>query len=196
MITRISTALTAGLLLVVATACSETVGGNTTTKSPDGLRYAHVLTTAPSLCADSAGAWAFKGNGQDFELSLNFAPCQGGEEFLRLKFDDRALALFPDGTPIADGDSVFISAVWAGGDSVLFHLNPTGLVFAPTDPAELHLHYGETEERDDAMVLGQLGIWRQPTLADPFTRLSSTRHEDSEELEAKLNGFSRYAIAY
>ena len=185
-------------LLAGVTACSSTSGGDIS-KSGSDLTYLHVSTNAPALCADSVGGWAHKG-GADFQLTLSFntiqKPCPDGKPFLQLKLDKDAMVTLPNGTPINTGDSVFISVVWAGGDSVLFHMEPTGLVLDPSNAAELHIDYGESEDAGDSTIIRQVAIWRQPTLTDHFTKLQSVRHEDSEEIEARLNGFSRYALAY
>jgi hypothetical protein len=183
--------------LLGAAACSSSSGGDPT-KPADQLTYLHVAPTAPQLCSDSAGSYAVKGSG--YEIALVFGtidnPCPTGRDFLRLKLDNESLLKRPDGTPINDGDSVFISVVWAGGDSVLFRLQPSGLQLDPTQPGELRIRYEETEEADDQQVLQQAAIWRQELPGDPFTQLPSTRHEDSSDIETLLNGFSRYAIAY
>ena len=190
--------LVGAALLTAVAACSDSSGGNIT-KPGGALTYLHIAPTAPPLCADSVGGWAVKG-GANFELALVFGtishPCPDGRDFLRLKIETEGLQSLPNGTPIATGDSVFISVVWAGGDSVLFRLEPSGLVLSASNPAELHINYGETEESDDETVLQQAAIWRQEQPGDDFTRLSSTRHQDSSEIETRLNGFSRYAIAY
>ena len=49
---------------------------------------------------------------------------------------------------------------------------------------------------EDSHLETILGIWRQELPGQPFVRLGSVKVEDEEELEAKLTGFSRYAIAY
>jgi hypothetical protein len=48
----------------------------------------------------------------------------------------------------------------------------------------------------DARLKSELAIWRQELLADPFVRLGSVNSEGLEEIEAKILGFTRYAIAY
>jgi hypothetical protein len=191
------------LALVGGAACTDsstTAGGGPGPLPLDSLTLLRLTPAAvPLVCTDSIGFWVFKG-GQRVDTALVIGtsgdPCPGGEDFIRLKLDQASLATMPDGTPIANGDSVFISMIWVGGDSVLFHLEPSGLQFDPSHPAELRIDYGETEEVDDSTVIAQIAIWRQPTLADPFTRLNTTNLGSEQELEVKLNGFSRYAIAY
>jgi hypothetical protein len=198
--------LLAATLITGAAACSDSTGGGTITKPPAGLNYVHLAVTAAQPCADSVGAWFVRRtSGSDQELALEFpksgipADCTNGgetEDFIRLKLDRASLSKLPNGTPIAVGDSVFISVIWAHGDSVLFEMRPTGLVFSPSEPAELKISFGETDEASDSSIVHQLSVWRQAQPADSFVKLSTTRLDVEEELEVKLNGFSRYAIAY
>jgi hypothetical protein len=196
--------LLAAAIVAGATACSDSTGSGQVVKPPAALNYVHLAATAAQPCADSVGTWFHKAaNGSDEELALQFpsagAPtdCSGEtEDFIRLKLDRQALSKLPNGTPIADGDSVFISIVWAQGDSVLFHLQPTGLVFDPSHQAELKISFGETDQASDTTIVKQLAVWRQALPTDDFVKLSTTRLDVEQELEVKLNGFSRYAIAY
>ncbi len=202
---RISPSLIlAAAIIAGAAACSDSTGGGQVSKPPSALNYVHLAVTTAQPCADSVGAWFHKStNGSDEELALEFpkagapADCSGEtEDFIRLKLDRQALASLPNGTPIVNGDSTFISIVWAHGDSVLFHLLPTGLVFDPAHKAELKISFGETDEVSDSTIVNQLAIWRQALPTDDFVKLSTTRLDVEQELEVKLNGFSRYAIAY
>lgn len=198
--------LLAATLLVGATACSDSTGGGQITKPPGQLNIARLSVAAPQLCADSVGAYFVKGagGGGGQEIALTFPEngdtlnCGGqhDEDFIRLKLESNSLSKLPDGSAINVGDSVFISIVWVGGDSVLFHLNPSGLVFSASKPAELKIGFGETDEASDTSIVSQLAIWRQAQLGQNFVKLSSNQLEVEEELEVKLNGFSRYAIAY
>ena len=72
-------------------------------------------------------------------------------------------------------------------------------------PAELKIHYdhangdlnddGTTDSRDST-IEQTLAIWRQENLGDPFVRLTSVLVIESDEADAELTGFSRYALAY
>ena len=200
--------------LVAAAACSDSTGGGGVGTPPGNLNYLRLASNAPPLCADSAGAKFGKDpNGQDQEIALffpvsgNLADCAGGatKDFLRLKLKSTSLLRYPDGNLIADGDSVFISVKWVGSDSILFDLQPTGLLFDPQDPAELKIEYGEASDDlnhdshvdgEDSTIEQHLDIWRQERPGDDFIRVGTAKSEDAKEIEAKLNGFSRYAIAY
>jgi len=111
----------------------------------------------------------------------------------------------PDGSAIAEGDSVLITITVEDPALLLFELQPTGLKFSTAKPAELKIRYaqadddlnedGEVDEQDD-QIETILGIWRQEQPGQPFVRLGSVKVEEQQELEAMLTGFSRYAIAY
>ena len=197
-----------GVSLGLSLACSDSTSSGGGTRPPGQLTFLTLAASAPRLCETSISFWAFRGQGVDTALQFPEAgsDCQGSrEDFLRLKLDQASLAAYPDGTPFQFGDSVFITMSWVGNDSILFHLEPTGLLFDPTRPAELKIDYGEagsdlngdgsTDSEDDA-IEHRLDIWRQPTLADDYAKVGVAKFEDTNEIEAKLNGFSRYAIAY
>jgi hypothetical protein len=199
-----------GLATVGAGCSSTTDNGGHTTRPPTGLNYIELMPTAPLLCADSIGFWAFKGI--TAEGALQFpepgepVDCSGGtEDFVRLKIDAQSLLADPNGVPFQTGDSVFISLKWVGGDTIMVQLDPTGLEFDPGHPAELKVEYGEAGDdlnedgavtAADTTIEHEIGIWRQAQPGDDFVKLGSTKLEDIDEIEVKLNGFSRYAIAY
>jgi hypothetical protein len=174
-------------------------------RPPEELTVARLAATAPALEENSISFWAVKGQG--IEQKLYFLDDQGerGEEYLSLKLDDASLRSRPDGSVIADGDSVLITITVEDPAFLLFDLQPSGLRFTPGRPAELKIRYahadddlnedGDVDEEDDH-IKTVLGIWRQEQPGEPFVRLGSAKVEGEEELEAKLTGFSRYAIAY
>ena len=199
----------AGVSTVLALACSDSTssdGGGT--KPPSQLNFVTLPPSAPQLCETSISFWAFRGVGVDTALQFPEAGhlcSESREDFLRLRLDPTSLLAYPSGAPFQLGDSVLITMTWVGNDSILFHLEPTGLLFDPAHPAELKIDYSETggdldsdgdlDANDDA-IESRIDIWRQPTLADDYMRVGVAKFENTDEIEAKLNGFSRYAIAY
>jgi hypothetical protein len=195
---------------IIATAgCSDSTGegggGNT---PPAALLLA---ATAPNLCADSTGAWFKKDPaGQDSAIALVFpeagVDCLGNtEDFARLELKNVSLLRYPDGNLIANGDSVFISLKWVGNNSILFELKPSGLQFDPDNPAKLKIEYGEAGEdlnddgnvdAEDEEIEHRLDIFRQAQPGAPWVPIGTGKIEDSNEIEAKLYGFSRFMIAY
>jgi hypothetical protein len=88
---------------------------------------------------------------------------------------------------------------------MLFELEPSGLTFSSDEPAELKIHYNQTEgdldddgdvDPDDETIERTMAIWRQESPGDPFVRIGTAVVEDLEEAEAELQSFSRYALAY
>lgn len=209
---RIRRFLFAAALVAACTACSDSTGGGGGGRTD--LTFLRITDTAPPLCSSTVSAWFKKDPaGQDstialvFPVSGNLADCAAGstEDFLRLKLKPLSLQRWPDSTLISNGDSVLITVTWVGNDSILFDLQPTGLIFSTQDPAELKIEYGEASDDlnhdgrvdgEDDTIEHELDIWRQEHPGDPFVRVGTAKAEDSNEIEAKLNGFSRYAIAY
>ncbi len=119
--------------------------------------------------------------------------------------DADALLSYPDGTPFAEDDSVLITVRVVDPARLLFEFEPAGLAFNPSRPAELKIHYdkadddldedGDIDVEDETLEL-TLGIWRQENDGDLFERLGSLLIDDLEEIDAELEGFSRYALAY
>lgn len=196
-----------GAAIAVA-GCSESTGEGGGNTPPTALLLA---TTAPDLCADSTGAWFKKDPaGQDSTIALVFpetgSTCQGTtEDFARLELKNISLLRYPDGNLIANGDSVFISLKWVGNDSILFELKPSGLQFDPDNPAKLKIEYDEASDdldhdndvdTEDQDIEHRLDIWRQAQPGAPWVKIGTGKIEDSNEIEAKLFGFSRFMIAY
>lgn len=193
--------------LALALGCIDSSGPVTpVSRPPASLNILTLQTGHPALFTDSVSFWAKKG--QDAEGAVYFQDSQGGqgEEYLRLRIGQQSLLNLPNGQPIAVGDSVLITVRVLDPDSILFEFEPGGLRFNPSDRAELKIEYNEAgDDLDhngthgdptDVLIEHQLAIWRQPLLIDDFTMLQGVKLEISNEIEAKLIGFSRYAIAY
>ena len=139
-------------LAVAAAACAESTGNGGGT----ALNFLQLDANAPALCNDSAGAWFIKdSSGAEQEIALTFpetgSTCAGStHDFLRLRIKGSSLQRHPDSTLIDNGDSVFISVKWVGSDSILFDLQPTGLLFDHLDPAELKIEYNECGARPES----------------------------------------------
>jgi hypothetical protein len=192
-------------LLTGTLACSDSTSPDDGIRPPSGLNVVRLAETSPPLLNATDSFYAKRG--EDRELRIYFQDEVGGqgEEFLRLRVDAPTLLARPDGTLFQAGDSVLITVRVVDPATILFELEPSGLTFAPADPAELKIHYIHADhdfnedgaiDVDDDQIKGQLAIWRQETLADPFVRLGSVNVEDLEEIDAEILGFSRYAIAY
>jgi hypothetical protein len=198
--------ITAALLLAGAAACSSdsTSPGDGNRPSTD-LNIIRLSSSSPALFNPEESFYAVRG--QDREVRISFQDAGGGEgeEFLRLRVRPGSLEDNPDGTPIAEGDSVLITVRVVDPANILFDMEPAGLTFSSSEPAELKIHYNHADPdfNDDGTVnlfddqiKNQLSIWRQETPNDPFLKLGSVNVEESEEINADILGFTRYAIAY
>ena len=198
------------LPLALLLACSDSEGpddGNDTVKPPSELTILRLAGTSPPLFNPEVSFYAVRGDNREAEISFvdDERPDEPGERYLELRVDAEALAARPDGSPIADGDSVLITVRVVDPARLLFEFEPAGLTFSPSRPAELRIHYnhadddldedGDVDLEDEALEL-TIGIWRQENDGDPFERLGSLLIDSAEEVEAELQGFSRYALAY
>jgi hypothetical protein len=187
---------TAALAMVAVTlmGCNDSTSSAPITKPGSELEFVPVRTTAPPLETTDTSFWAVKG--EERELVLRFQGQGGpgtGSKFLQFSVSDNSLLARPDGSSFQTGDSVEISvSVDPGLYSVNFE--PSGLRFNPSDPAELELDYGETE--DDFLIReGEFDAWRQELSNQPWELIGSLQMEELDEIEIDVLGFTRYALA-
>lgn len=200
-------AIAALALLLVAAGCGD--DGNGPVVVPESqLVILELDATAPPLAATATTFWAKKG--QDTEARLYYRPRVGSldsTEFLRFKVASQSLLAYPDGSPIAQGDSVLITITVPNPRAFFANFQPAGLRFSSTVPARLEW---EIEEADDDLdddgdvdavdtqLIQSLRIWRQPTPGSSFTALlTELEIEDDEiEVDANITSFSNYVVAY
>jgi hypothetical protein len=198
----------AAALLAVVAGCSdsgptEPVTGET--RPETALNIVQLAATAPPLFSSTVTFWAVRGQNARGELFFRNADGSRGERYVRLDLSDRSLLSYPDGHPFAEGDSVLITMRVTDPQRVLVEFLPSGLRFNPDDPAELEIRYAQAnhdfnhdghDDEEDHQIEQILSIWRQESAAEPFIRLGTIRIEELKELDARLLGFSRLAIAY
>lgn len=204
-ITRFLPQLALAAVAALAVSCSDSSGPGDITKPPAELNIVKLAQTSPPLFNAVDSFYAKRG--EDREVRISFADIEGGEgeEYLRLRVDAASLFARPDGTLFLVGDSILIHVQVVDPAQLLFELQPSGLRFSSNAPARLKIHYDHADDdfNEDGHVDGvddsietTLGIWRQETPSDPFVRLGAAVVTDLEEIEAELQGFSRYALAY
>lgn len=191
------------LITAAAAACSDGTGPEE--RPPDEIRIIPISAAAPPLEAAVIQFYAVRGQGREGRMFFQNPEGGRGEEFLRLAFEDNSIVADENGVPVAQGDSVLITIRAVDPRLFLFEFSPAGIVFNPDSRPELHIRYEEAEgdfdddgdsDVEDQEIESRLSIWRQETAADPFERIGSAIFEDAEEIEARLDGFTRYAIAY
>jgi hypothetical protein len=161
---------------------------------------------APSLAALTVTFWAVRGLDREVSIFYHKRPTlPDSTEFLRFKVEKRSLVNRPDGTPIAMGDSIQITLTVVDTVSLIVEFQPAGLVFDPNRPARLWFKYTETDaDRDadgavnatDATITAGLGIWGQEVVGGPWDLIERDVNLMTEQVEAKVPGFTRYAVAY
>jgi hypothetical protein len=182
---------------------SEPVPGET--RPETALNIIQLAANAPPLFNTTVTFWAVRGQNARGELYFRNPDGSRAERYVRLDLSDRALLSYPDGRVFAPGDSVLITMRVTDPRQVLVEFEPSGLRFNPDEPAELEIRYGHAnhdfnrdgrEDAEDHRIEQILSIWRQESAAEPFVRLGTIRIAELKELDARLVGFSRLAIAY
>ncbi len=170
-----------------------------------GAELLRLAQNAPALERTEVSFWAIRGRGTEVEIRL--APGGGdddGEEFLEFEIPEDALLAYPDGRRFARGDSVRITIRVVDPTRFVFEFQPAGLKFDPRHPAELEVSYewadpdydGDGDrDSDDAEIEREFGFWRQERAGQPWFRVGTVRVEEMDEAEAKITGFSKYALA-
>jgi len=207
-------ALLIGALLAVGVACSSNAGGSSSidpgstdsTVSGDSLTFLRAALTAPPLAERTIGFWAVRG--QTREIRLMYRPKAGqtdSVEFARFRVDAQSLINDSAGNPIASGDSILISLGVQDTLHLITEFRPSGLVFSSAKPARLWLKFGEADPdlngdgsvtAADTTLLLSLTIWKQEQPTDPWSLVPSTLNLSSQEVEADIRGFTRFAVAY
>src|SRR5215217_195783 len=124
---RIALGVAALTLLGALAACGSDDPSGPTTKVDADLNIVEQAPTAPSLTALTRTVLVTKG--EDAELRLYYRARIGvadSTEFLRVRFDDNTLLTRPDGTPIADGETVLVTVTVPDPTKFLVNLEPTG----------------------------------------------------------------------
>ncbi|MEO7987753.1 MAG: hypothetical protein ABI766_14575 [Gemmatimonadales bacterium] len=191
----------------LAVSCSDSSGPpGDTTKPPAELTIVRLAQTSLPLFNPVDSFYAKRGENREVRIFFQDEATGGpGEEYLRLKVDAPSLLARPDGTLFQDGDSILIHVAVVDPAQLLFEMQPSGLRFSADKPARLKIHYdhanddfnedGHHDGVDDSIET-TLGIWRQETPSDPFVRLGAAVVTELKEIEADIQGFSRYALAY
>ncbi|HJR50662.1 MAG TPA: hypothetical protein VJ794_06115, partial [Gemmatimonadales bacterium] len=120
------------LPLALTLACSDSGGpddGDDTIKPPSDLTILRLAENSPPLFNPEVSFYAVRGENREAEISFvdDERPGEPGERYLELRVDAEALAARPDGSPVADGDSVLITIRVVDPAQLLFEFEPAGL---------------------------------------------------------------------
>ena len=196
-------------LALAALAGFAACGGDPTPPENGGvitadLQFLHPAPDARPLVQSEVSFWAKKG--EDREARLYRAPgTSTDDDFVRLRIRRETLLRRPDGSLIANGDSVLITIRVFDAENLMVEMLPAGLTFNPSRPAELKFEFGEADDdiNDDGSVNATdraleatLQIWKREAANLPWVALTSKVEVELDEIEADLLGFTTYAVAY
>ena len=210
---RVLRATAAALLLTAAAACADDDATSPPVDLPPGssvpasqLNFVPVGRNTPALATTTTSFWARVGDNR--EVRLYYRPRAGrndSTEYLRFRVKNKSLLRRPDGTSFGPNDSLLITLRVTDPTALVVEFSPAGLQFDPNEPAELKLSFkerggdlnddGRSDSSDDT-VRSRLAIWKQESLGLPWVKLLTTLVVGNDEVEAKLTGFTSYAIAY
>lgn len=198
--------LTAVMLVSLAVSCNDGTAPIDQREASE-LNFLRPAADAPEFADTTVTFWAKRGS--DREVRVRYAPVPGStetEEFLRFTVPAEALERYPDGRPIAVGDSVFITVRIADFARLIVDFQPSGLRFSAEHPARLHIEYDHADDDldgdgdvddDDSRAETMLSLWRQEAPGQPWFRVTASQLEiDLDSVEADLTSFSGYALAY
>jgi len=188
-------------------ACSSASDSLAPEERPESLlRLLTVTTDAPPLVTSTMSFYAVKGKNAGADLW--YRPRVGQRDstkFLEFRLGGSTLDKRPDGTPIANGDSVRITVTVVDPVHLILVFQPSGLTFSSKDPARLRMFFSEVGDdidhngrvdSDDDDAEQKLSIWRQEQPGLPWFKVASAVVKDSKRVDADLAGFTGYALAY
>lgn len=161
--------------------------------------------TAPGIANPVISFWAKKG--VDQTVFMYYHPRPGHADstvFLRFRVRKKSLAFYPNGLPIANGDSVLITLTFSDAVDRIVDFQPSGLVFSPGNPAALKISYLEADDdynQDgvinsvDSQLERSFKIWKLHP-PNPWQPQVSAVSRSLHEVETSVYNFTSYAIAY
>ncbi len=160
----------------------------------ENLEFVTLRADAPPLATTDTSFWAVAGEFRQLIIRQQpEQPGDEGDEFLKFELRPETLFRRPDGTFFQPADSILIR-VTIDATRVLAEFRPSGLDFNPDEPARLKIDY-EDADSEFLAVEAELDLWRQERPGELWIRLGTVQFEDRDEIEAKLLGFTRYALA-
>jgi hypothetical protein len=197
----------AAATLAAAASCTDSTAPDTDTeRAATDLRLLAAPHTAPPLATTQASFYAVKGRGTGVDIW--YRPAAGrsdSSKYLEFRVGSNSLDRRPDGTAIANGDSVLITLTVTDPTHFIVDFQPSGLKFSDGDQPKLKisfaacgddLNYDGKVDNTDATMLSSLAMWRQEAPFQPWFKLTSSVSVSVKEVNAQLSGFTGYALMY
>lgn len=192
--------------ILLLTSCSASESTAPEERSSTDLQLLTVAANAPALAVTSTSFYAVRGKGAGVDLWYRARLGQhDSTKFMEFRLNGNSLDKRPDGSTIANGDSVRITVTVVDPVHLIVEFQPSGLRFSAHDPARLKMffsevgddldHNGRVDNEDDN-VSQKLSIWRQESIGQPWFKVASAVVKSSKEVDADLSGFTGYALAY
>jgi hypothetical protein len=168
--------------------------------------FVQAAADAPTVANPVVQFWAKKG--VDQTATMYYHRDHGGRDSIplfSLRVRAKSLLRRPDGSAIADGDSVLITLTLVDAQRLIVDCQPSGLVFASNAPARLKMSYAHADDdlngdgtvnAVDSALVRTLMIWRQESPTAPWLLVPSNNSTGTDFIEADIGGFTGYAIAY
>jgi len=190
--------------LALAASCGDATGPEQRTSAE--LTFVKLAPDAPDILDVTASFYAVRGENR--ELRLRFAPLPGAvesEDYLRFEVDNESLDRRPDGSVIAEGDSVLITVHVVDLQKMIFEFQPSGLRFNANRPARLKVEFNHFDadldgdgdiDATDTQLETRLALWKQENAGEPWVKLPTVLKFETNEAEAAITGFTGYALAF
>jgi hypothetical protein len=175
-------------------------------RAPTDLRLLAAPYGTPELANPTVSFYAVKGKNAGADIW--YRPRAGRSDstkFLEFRVGGASLDRRPDGTLIAQGDSVLIMITVTDPTHFIVEFQPSGLRFSASDLPKLKisfaacgddLNYDGVVDATDAAMQSSLSVWRQESPFQPWTKVSSTVTPSVKDVDTQLGGFTGYALMW
>ena len=193
-------ALTAGL------SCTDSTAPQPEQRDATDLRLLAAPYGTPALASTQVSFYAVKG--KDAGTDIWYRPRAGRSDstkFLEFRMGGASLDRRPDGSVIAQGDSVLITLTVTDPTHFIVEFQPSGLTFSASAQPTLKisfaacgddLNYDGVVDATDAAMQSGLSVWRQEAPFQPWYKVPSTVAASAKEVNSQLSGFTGYALMY
>jgi hypothetical protein len=189
-----------GVAVVVAAACSTT---GPTSPSATDPHFLAQNSAAPPVLSASVSFYAVVGQTRQGALYYVQTDSEGEKEdsveLAGFVVPAGALVTAADGSQLAPGDSVLITLSLVDTTHNFVQIDPSGLQFAPSTPAQLTFGYQEDDSTLTKQNIANLAIWSEDDSGN-WTQLPSVVSTKAKQVSAHVSGMhahrSVYASAY